>query len=101
MASSSDEEHLVDPVQCTNEADALALLCIPGYKALEDGAAYVVYRGLSTPATSPGVVMRTFSKEDEVGPVIYAPVKEVNDVMAYEESLTYQPQSLHKVLTCL
>lgn len=97
MASSLDEEQLVDSVECTDAANAQALLCIPGHKALEDGPTYVVYRGLSTPAELPRVMMRTFSTEDEVAPVVHAPVKEVNDVKTYEESLIYQPHSLHKV----
>ena len=97
MASSLDEEGVVDSVQCTDETNAQALLCISGYKALEDGAAYVVYRGLSNPTASPRVVMRTFSVEDEVAPVACAQVKEADDVKAYEESLTYQPHASHKV----
>ena len=87
-----DDDQSIYSVACTDEVNALAMLCIPGFKALEDGATYVVYRGLSTSATSPGAVMRTFSMEQED-----VPMKEVNDVVPYEESLTYQPESLHKV----
>ena len=61
-------------MECTDKANTPVALCIPGGLRMAP-CSYVVYRGLSTPATSSGAVMGMFNMDQVV------PVKEVNDVM--------------------
>ena len=63
-------------MECTDKANTPVMLCIParGLKHWRMAPhSYIVYRGLSMPATSSGAVMGIFNMDQVV------PVKEVND----------------------
>ena len=83
-----DDDQSIYSVECTDEANTPTMLCMSGFKALEDGASYVVYRGSPMPAVeiSPSPVVRTMSEDQQV-----VRVMEENDVVSFEESLTYEP----------
>ena len=90
-----DDGQLIYSVECTDKASTPALL-ISEFKALEqeDSASY---RGSPISAVlhvdiSPSPVIRTLSEDHVV-----VPVTEENDVVSSEESLTYRPESFHKV----
>ena len=85
-----DDDQSIHSEECTNTP---AVLCILGFK-VEDGPSYVVYRGAPMPAVdvSPSPVVRIMSEDRQV-----VPVTEGNEVVPSEESLTYEPQCLHKV----